>query len=222
MILTFDIETLPTTYQFVIDKIAKSIRPPGNIKKKESIDAWMLENFESALKEKVKETALSGAYGRIACICWSIDDDPGIYGTHIHNDESECIKSFYDFIDGNGIDAFCGHNIAAFDLSFLRHRSIILGIKPPQVMLDAMAAKPWDNIVKDTQFLWTGDRNKYISLYELLNILNIEHDHTDFNGSMVANEWENGSKDKVISYCIADVVATRKAYKTMTFAPAVF
>ena len=34
--LTFDIETLPTTDKQVIERIASTIRPPGNIKKKKS------------------------------------------------------------------------------------------------------------------------------------------------------------------------------------------
>ena len=35
--LTFDIETLPTKDKQVIERIASTIRPPGNIKKKEAI-----------------------------------------------------------------------------------------------------------------------------------------------------------------------------------------
>jgi predicted PolB exonuclease-like 3'-5' exonuclease len=220
MILTFDIETLPTTDQFVIDKIAKSIRPPGNIKKKESIDAWMLENFESALKEKVKETALNGAYGQIACIAWNCNDVTS--STLLESAEFSCIRSFYDFIEQSDafINLFCGHNIM-FDLTFLKQRSMILGIKPPRSILKAMNAKPWDDCIADTMTMWTGERNKFISLDELCNILRIPNHKGDFNGAMVADTWKTDPQ-QVIDYCMNDVKATMEAYKTMTFAPAVF
>ena len=64
--LTFDIETLPTKDKQVIERIASTIRPPGNIKKKESIDAWMAENYELELKERIHETGMKGAYGSVA------------------------------------------------------------------------------------------------------------------------------------------------------------
>jgi len=39
----------------------------------------------------------------------------------------------------------------------------------------------------------------------------------NFDGSMVADEWTNGSKEKVISYCCDDVARTRAIYKRLTF-----
>jgi len=72
--LTFDIETLPTKDKQVIERIASTIRPPGNIKKKESIDAWMAENYEQELKKEIHKTGLNAAYGSGACIGWANKD----------------------------------------------------------------------------------------------------------------------------------------------------
>jgi DNA polymerase III epsilon subunit-like protein len=58
------------------------------------------------------------------------------------NDEKELIKFFYDDVmfqtsqpyhGGNTYQDLIviGHNIVGFDLPFLKHRSIIHGIKPP-------------------------------------------------------------------------------------------
>ena len=122
--LTFDIETLPTTDKQVIERIASTIRPPGNIKKKESVDAWMAENYEQALKEKIHETGLNGAYGSVACIAFAANEK--IHSTTFDLDETQCIKSFYECIED--YETFCGHNIVGFDLKFLKHRSMILGL----------------------------------------------------------------------------------------------
>ena len=43
-LLFCDIETLPTTDMEVIAEIAASIKPPGTIKKPESVAAWMAQN----------------------------------------------------------------------------------------------------------------------------------------------------------------------------------
>ena len=50
--ITFDIETLPTTDERVIAQLAASIKPPGTIKKQESKDTWMQENYDIVLKKK--------------------------------------------------------------------------------------------------------------------------------------------------------------------------
>ena len=215
-ILTFDIETLPTQNEEVIKKISAGIKPPGNIKKKESIDAWMAENYEISLKEAIAKTSFDGSYGRIACICAAGIDRENLFGTGYEMTEEEAIRSFYDFVFDTMPKSFCGHNIAGFDLPFLKHRSIILGIKPPDAMLRAMKAKPWDDCIKDTMLMWNSDRDKRISLDTICWLLGIDHGHPDFNGSMVAENWITDPAG-VINYCLSDVIATREVYNRLTF-----
>lgn len=214
MINFFDIETLPTTDASVIDVLEKTIRVPGNIKKPESIQLWMDENKESALKDLVEKTSFNGMYGSIACIAWANSTDE-IESTDADQSEGDAIEYFYSRILGN-VTSFCGHNLAGFDIPFLKHRSIILGIRPPRSMLLAMNSKSWGDSIKDTMLMWSADRERRVSMDALCLALRVSGKN-GFDGSMVANEWLNGSKQKVIDYCKDDVMRTREIYKRLTF-----
>lgn len=207
--ITSDIETLPTDNQAVIEAMRKKIAPPANYTKADTIEKWMAENAEKALAEMVAKTSFDGLYGRVACIAWQHDDDE-IMATDADDSERDAIARFYSYI-ANG-SKFCGHNIAGFDLPFLKHRSIILGIKPPASIMSAMNAKPWE--ICDTMLMWSTDRDKRVSLVKLLDAFGIEHD--DFDGSMVAEMWKT-DRQKVIDYCRSDVALTRAVYKRLTF-----
>lgn len=215
MILTFDIETLPTNDESIIQVLSETIKPPANYSKPETIAKWMEENKESALKELIAKTGLDGLYGRIACIAWQ-QNDKFIFSSDCNHSEGDAIQLFYDFIAHESPEKFCGHNIAGFDLPFLKHRSIILGIKPPKQIMQAMNAKPWDNCIADTMLMWSADRDKRISMNKLCRAFGIQ-DKGDFDGSMVAETWPI-DPNKVIDYCKDDVARTRKIYKRMTFA----
>jgi len=212
--LTFDIETLPTTDKQVIERIASTIRPPGSIKKKESIDAWMAENYEQELKKEIHKTGLNAAHGSVACIAWN---DGFLTTSSFKNmSEHEVISDFYESIENTGIETFCGHNIVGFDLKFLKQRSMILGIKPPKNILKAMNAKPWDDCIQDIMLMWDPDKNKMASLDLMCWWFGVKHDHDGFDGSMVAETWPVDPQ-KVIDYCISDVKATREIYYKMMF-----
>lgn len=217
--LFFDIETIPSKDKQVIERIASTIRPPGNIKKKESVDAWLAENYEQALKEKIHETGLNGAYGSVACIAWN-DGDLTV-STFKDMNEKEVISDFYEAIETLECSAFSGHNIAGFDLKFLKQRSMILGIKPPKNILKAMNAKPWDDCIKDIMLMWDPEKNKMTSLALMCWLFGVKHEHDGFDGSMVAETWPVDPQ-KVIDYCISDVKATREIYYKMMFEEPVF
>ena len=210
--LFFDIETLPTTDKKVIERIAASIKPPAKYTKKESIDTWMAENYELELKEKIHATGMQAAYGSVACIGWS--HRIGIDCVGMNMTESQCIRYFYDAIEDH--DTFSGHNIAGFDLKFLKQRSMILGIKPPKNILKAMNAKPWDDCIKDIMLMWDLDKNKMASLDMMCWWFGVKHGMPDMDGSMVAETWPVDPQ-KVIDYCISDVKAEREIYYKMMF-----
>lgn len=219
--LFFDIETLPSTDKQVIERIAANISPPGNIKKKESIDAWMEENYEQELKKEIHKTGLNAAYGSVACIAWN---DGFLTTSSFKNmSEYEVISDFYESIENTGIETFSGYNIAGFDLKFLKQRSMILGIKPPNNILKAMNAKPWDDCIKDIMLMWEPDKSKMTGLK--LDLMcwwfGVKHDMPDMDGSMVADVWYENPQ-KVIDYCIADVKAEREIYYKMMFDIPVF
>ena len=219
MLFTFDIETLPTDDESVIAEISKGIKPPGTIKKPESIAAWHDENGAQALADAVAKTSFDGMYGRIACISFAVGDDDPI-SVDSRRGESIMLLDFADYIEKylsiRDPFVFCGHNLAGFDLPFLRARSIILGIKPPSIVMSAMNAKPWDRCVADTMLMWSIDREKRASMDKLCRAFGIEG-KGDFDGSMVAETWKTDPQ-KVIEYCEDDVRRTREIYKRITFA----
>lgn len=218
-IITFDIETLPTNDTVLIERLGALIKAPATHKKKETIDKWHEENGADALAKIVAETSFSGLYGRIACLAWMVDDEE-VLATDAADTEAQAIRKFYDFIQdysrfGNSDLTFCGHDIARFDLPFLKHRSIILGIKPPPAIYKAMHAKPWDSCIADTKVMWTADQWGHGSMDKLCYALGIPG-KGDFDGSMVAETWPS-DPEKVIEYCKDDVLRTRKIYKRLTF-----
>ena len=215
--LFFDIETLPSTDKQVIERIAANISPPGNIKKKESIDAWMEENYESELKKEIHKTGLNAAYGSVACIGFATNN--WVCATTKEMNETECIEYFY--ANAERYETFSGYNIAGFDLKFLKQRSMILGIKPPKNILKAMNAKPWDDCIKDIMLIWDSDKNKMASLDLMCWWFGVKHDMPDMDGSMVADVWYENPQ-KVIDYCIADVKAEKEIYYKMMFETPVF
>jgi 3'-5' exonuclease len=214
MICYMDIETLPCTDPEVIDAIAATISPPANYSKPDTIAKWMDENYAQALKDAVAKTSFDGLYGSIACIAYAFDDSPIYQFSLLDGTDGEMIAMFYGDVADN-VNAICGHNIAGFDLPFLRHRSIINGIKPPAALLKAMRAKPWDDCIADTMLMWSAERDKRVSMDKLCKALGIEG-KGDFDGSMVADTWLTDPQ-KVIDYCKDDVRRTREIYKRLTW-----
>ena len=214
--ITFDLETLQCTDEDVIESFRKSIKAPANYSKPETIAKWHEENGAQALADMVAKTSFDGLYGSIACIAWASDDGT-IFASDANHSEREVIELFYSFIDHEkNVDKFCGHNLASFDLPFLKHRSIILGIQPPAKLWQAMNAKPWDSCIADTMLLWSSDSQKRASMDKLCKAFGIKGKE-GFDGSMVNNEWVNGDRSKVIEYCKDDVRRTIEIYNRITF-----
>jgi hypothetical protein len=225
MLCFIDIETLATTDPAVIADFESKVKAPATYKKPESIAEWMKENKESAVKEMVSKTSFSGLHGTIACICYAFDDGK-VFAVDCRNGEKKMIEDFYSHVFditsserhggvAEGKATFVGHNIVGFDLPFLKHRSIILSVKPPRVVREAFAAKPWGSEVADTMILWSSDKEKRASMDSLCKALGLDG-KGNFDGSMVADTWPT-DPEKVISYCIEDVERTRQIYNRITF-----
>ena len=225
-LLFLDVETLPTTDTEVIAEIAATIKPPGAFKKQESIDAWMAENKESAVKEAVHKTGFSGLYGSIACICYAFDDGE-VFSVSVSDEISEqaMLSMFFMHVfNSTGIDTHrgkvagdltvVGHNVIGFDLPFIKHRSIINKVKPSPQFIKAFDDK-WGNDVKDTMIMWSPDKERRASMDKLCKAFGIPG-KGDFDGSMVAETWPV-DPEKVIEYCRDDVRRTREIYKRLTF-----
>jgi len=227
MNIYIDIETLPSSDPKFIADVAATITAPGQYKKPESIAEWLAANKEQAVKDIVSKTSFDGLYGSIACIAWAFDDGPiQVVGVDVSISESQMLHDFYDSVSEYVKVQYSGcitstpltvigHNVAGFDLPFLKHRSIIHGIKPQTDIYRAMNAKPWDSCIADTMLMWSPDREKRVSMDKLCKAFGITG-KDGFDGSMVADTWPIDPQ-KVMDYCKDDVERTRHIYKRLTF-----
>ena len=110
---------------------------------------------------------------------------------------------------------YVGHNLAGFDLPYLKHRAIVHGIKPPASLMRAMNAKPWDSSIADTMLMWSADRERRVGLDKLCRAMGIKG-KDGFDGSMVAQTWPV-DPERVIAYCKDDVERVRALHARLTF-----
>lgn len=216
--LYLDIETIPAQSGEVRERIAATIKPPGNIKKAETIAVWEAEQKPAAVVEAIHRTGLNGAYGSICCIGWAIDGEPAAsLDMHRQDDETDMLAGFFDLASrriGNRRPVIVGHNVIGFDLRFVWQRAIVLGVKVPGWL--PRDPKPWDGNVFDTMTAWAGSRDT-ISMDNLCAALGIEG-KDGIDGSMVAGMWESGEYDAIAKYCRQDVERTRAIHQKMQIA----
>lgn len=224
MQITLDIETLPCEAPEVIADLAAGIKPPGSMKKAETIAKWEAEEKPAAVEEALRKTSFDGTYGRILCIGWAVDDEEP---QSVIGSEETVLSGFMEALKARDIPAhgrnvaqapeFVGHNLSGFDLRFLYQRCVINRIRPTSGLLAACKAKPWDKSIADTMVMWNPDREKRISLDKLCKALGVQTSKGDMDGSKVYEEYKAGNLDKIAAYCRADVEATRECYRRLVF-----
>lgn len=209
--LYLDIETIPCQSPEYAEKVAEGITPPGNIKKPESIEKWLEENRDDAAKEALAKTSFDGGRGHVCTIAWAKNaGDVQVVHAKTIADERSILADFFADFDPYHKEIPVGHNLAGFDLPFLRKRAIALGVKMPPRNFPR-DPKPWDRSIFDTMAAWAGGKN-HISMNELCDILGIEG-KDGFDGSQVAEAWANGEHDKIAEYCADDVRRTRAIHQ---------
>lgn len=205
-----DLETIPCQDPAYRQQVRETIKPPGNIKKAESILAWMNENAADATDEAVSKTIFDPAHGHICTIGYAIGDaDPVSLSARTVEEERGIIDTFFFDLPSMGGCQFIGHNVAAFDLRFLLCRAIVLGVKIPHSL--PRDIKPWSDTVFDTMAAWAGNKGT-ISQDRLAKALGLPG-KGDFDGSMVAAAWLAGEHDKIAEYCRDDVETVRAIHK---------
>lgn len=205
-----DIETIPDQSEDVLARALADIRPPGNIKKQESIDAWMAENAETAAREVVAKTSFDPAQGHICTIAWVDEDSEPMVAHAVRVDqEAAVLHAFFAALGEFDRTTFVGHYITGFDLRFILCRAVVLGVRIPKCI--PRDIKPWGDRTFDTMTAWAGKRGT-ISMDNLATALGIEG-KDGFDGSMVAEAWANGDHEKIAEYCKDDVRITRDIWR---------
>ena len=222
MNIFIDIETVPAQDPAVRAELAASITPPGNISKAETIAAWERDKKPLEVEQAWRRTSFDGAVGHIAVIGYAIDDLPPVtlFSQDWLHDERQLLARFYSIISENchgqsSRPVFVGHNLHAFDLRFMWHRSVVLGVKPAHQV--PFKAKAWDERIFDTMLEWSGgDKTRNISQDRLCRALGFPG-KGDMDGSKVWDYVADGRIDEVAAYCARDVEAVRQIHRRMTF-----
>lgn len=208
----FDIETLPCQSAAYLDKLRETVKPPATHKKAETIAAWLEENRESAAAEAMSKTSFDGGRGHVCTIAWAINDGaPQVMHAATLEQEAAVIAAFFGALDPYHSQTLVGHNIARFDMKFLRQRAIVLGIPLPGRTTFPRDPKPWDKSFFDTMSAWAGGTDT-VSLDNLCGILGIPG-KDGFDGSQVAAAWAAGEHDRISEYCVDDVYRTRAIHQ---------
>ena len=170
-----------------------------------------------------RKEALDGGKGEVWSIAWSIDEimyqlDRGPLGEL--ESESKFLVRFYAMLENqlaseyshNAQQMFSiGHNVP-FDLKFLFHRSVILGVKPcVDLPFDGYHGRDY----YCTSKAWVGVRDR-ISLDNLCKALKLSG-KGDIDGSKVWDALLAGRHADVAEYNIDDVQKVIDAHKKLTF-----
>ena len=204
--LYIDIETIPGPES---GKDSVKVKVPANYKDEAKIAAFV----EAGKDDAYRKQSFNGGYGQICAISFAVDDGETLENyISDRDDEAKMLKMAFVSInmelDGHNNPYVCGHFVSGFDLRFLMHRCVVLGVKMPHWLQTTCNAAAWSDKIRDTMTLWSGAKGK-IGLDELCTILGIEG-KGDIDGSMVYDMWLAGEHEKIGEYCNSDVEKVRE------------
>jgi hypothetical protein len=209
-----DIETIPTQRDDLAEFLTDDVTAPGQYKKPESIEKWMVEHGEQAKKELLQKTALNGLYGEIVTFGAVFEGLPSVHQRQADESEHDFLWELNGdlgaILIGTAVQ-WIGWNIGGFDLRFLWQRFIINGIQPKFTI--PFDAKPWDKKYLDLMAYWCGF-GKYAKLVDVCRVFGIEH-HDDIDGSQVFQAWQEGRQDDIQTHCKADILRTAELHQRM-------
>jgi hypothetical protein len=221
-----DIETIPAQPEEATkEEIRSSIQAPATMKKAETIQEWHEGKGkyagvkDEAVEKAYRDTSFNGAKGQVCSIAWIANGVLDSVSTEGKSEE-DILRYFFGSISKSGRDRppfFIGHYVAGFDLKFLFHRAIILGVNFSAI---ANFKLPFDGRHgKDyycTQAAWAGFNGK-ISQNNLCKALGIEGKPGDIDGSKVWDFVKAGDIKRVEEYNRHDVETVEKIYNRLNF-----
>lgn len=232
MRIYFDLETAAQSDTAAVDAIRESVRPPGNLKKAESICAWNANERPAAEAEAIGKAGLSPETGQIISISAVGDEPHQVFARCRTQDESEAglIWDFFSSVEGwqkaeaDKLPASSaawpadplypiGHNLAGFDAPYLWKRCRILRVPIPD-WLPAPGTRA-GKYFGCTMQAWCGSTG-YISLDRLCRLLSVTSPKSDMTGAEVGKAWLDGRYREIEEYNLRDVNATRAVWGILT------
>ena len=221
-----DIETVPSQPEEETKaEIAKTIEAPAQMKKAETIAEWhngagkYAGVKDAAIEEAYRKGALDGAKGEIISIAFSDGDEMLCeYRLKSYKEEDLLSNVFYTIEElcekkqHKSQPYFIGHNVS-WDLKFIWHRSVILGIKPPFKL--PFGGKHKSDYYDNMQ-AWAG-YNQRISQDNLAKALGIPGKPDDIDGSNVWTHVKAGNVGRVAEYNKYDVETVIEIYNRINF-----
>ena len=234
MNLYLDIETVPCQQPWALSDIRASLKPPGTLKKADSIAAWWATEADSAADTAWRKQSLDGGtFGEIVSIALTTDSTCPATPEWVRcrapgESEADLIREAFAVVKGwqaevckeltPGAKSWLpatfpvAHN-AQFDLGFLWRRSRVFRIRTPEWLESPSVAKPGKHF-HCTMHAWAG-YGQYISLDKLCLALNIASPKTDMHGSQVFDAWLAGETNKIAAYNLADTKAVQAVYDVL-------
>lgn len=189
------------------------------------VERFAEEKAPEVAEQNWRKTALDGAKGEIISIAWALNDSPvECCYRSINGCEIELLDAFFGRLQkklkvGQGkysrynTPFFIGQYVAGFDLKFIYHRAVILGVKPP---FELPFYGRHGQHFYDTQEAWAGFKGR-MSQDNLCKALGIEGKPGDISGATVWDAVKAGNIKRVVEYNIDDVEKVRQIHKRLTF-----
>lgn len=229
MNIFLDIETIPAQPEEAAKaEITETISAPAKMSKAETIDDWHQGKGkyagakDAAIEKAYRDTSFSGAEGQVISAAFATDtsDPVAFYGDYQKDDEPRIINDLFSAITKelkrqhhSTQPFFIGQFVAGFDLKFLFHRCVILGIRPPfPLPFSGRHGKDF----YCTQQAWAGFGGR-MSQANLCKALGIEGKPDDIDGSKVWDFVKAGNVDRVAEYNCDDVEKVRAIYNRINF-----
>ena len=225
-----DVETVPSQHPDARELARAELKPPGTLKKPESIQGWWDTEAESAAEAAYRKQALDPAQGELCAIGYALlEGEPQVSVRELGEAERAFLVRALRSIDEllarrfEGVDRallpwadtstfVIGHNVA-FDLSFIRARGWANAVPVPRWVPGPWARPPKDYLCTMGQFAGPGGR---ISLDRLCKCLGVPSPKQGGDGSAVFDLWRSGAHDELAAYCSNDVQATRACWHIMS------
>ena len=232
MNLFIDLETIPSQHPEALAAVRAALKPPGTLKKPESIAAWWESEADTAAAETWRKQALDGGtHGEIVSIAVVSEDGqewvrcrnlPG------HGDtEAALLSDFIAVVEEwtrqeaarvvpNHPDAWpidnhflIAHN-ATFDVPYVWRRCIVNRVPVPP-WLPSPAARVGQHY-GCTMLAWAGYGNR-VSLDSLCKALGVDSPKAEgMDGGKVFDAWLLGEHGRIAAYNLADAKATAECW----------
>lgn len=234
MNLFIDLETIPCQQPWALSDIRASLKPPGTLKKADSIAAWWATEADSAADTAWRKQSLDGGtFGEIVSIAMVSSSDIPAKPEWVRcrapgDSEADLITEAFNVVKGwqrevcreltPGAKPWLpatfpvAHN-AVFDMGFLWRRARVHRIRTPEWLPAPSQAKHGQHYLC-TMRTWC-DYGQYISLDKLCLALNIASPKTDMHGSEVFDCWLAGQTHKIAAYNLADTKAVQAVYDVL-------